>query len=135
NLNAILREALNYFPEDAALLNWLGYNYIQKEYNLAEAEVMILRALQLSPQNPFFLDSIAWLHFLKKDYQKALELMQIPAEMQDMPSEIAYHLARIHIALKNYEDAIPYLNRAIEANDDPEYVKQAQDALRQYYKQ
>lgn len=135
NLNAILREALNEFPEDAALLNWLGYNYIQREYNLEEAEVMILRALQLSPENPFFLDSLAWLHFLRNDYAKALELMWIPSQLLEMPSEIAYHLARIHIALKNYEEAIPYLQRAIESNDDPEFVKLAQDALNQYYRQ
>jgi len=131
NLNAILREALEAFPEDASLLNWLGYNYIQRDYNLAEAEVMILRALQLSPDNPFFLDSLAWLHFNKGDYEKALKLMKIPSQMLEMPSEIAYHLARVHIALKQYEQAMPYLNRAVEANDDPEYVRLAKDALRQ----
>jgi Flp pilus assembly protein TadD len=129
NLRALLRNALEEYPEDAALLNWLGYSYVNDEYNLEEAEIFIRRALQLSPDNPYYLDSLAWLYFVKGDYQTALKLMELPARLEKMPSEIAYHLARICVALDNYKAAIDYLNLVIEINDDPEYVKDARVIL------
>lgn len=130
NLKTILREALQEYPEDSVLLNWLGYSYVVDGYNLDEAEVLIRRALQLSPNNPYYLDSLAWLFYQKEDYQTALELMEIPSRLKIMPSEIAYHIARILVALKEFDAAVDYLNIAIKTNDDPNYVAQAQDLLR-----
>ncbi len=126
---AILREALDEYPEDAALLNWLGYSYVLSGDNLDEAEVLIRRALQLAPDNPYYLDSLGWLCFLKGDFKQAGELMEIPATLEQMPSEIAFHLGSVYNSLKDTERATRYLKLAIEVNDDPEAVAKAKTLL------
>lgn len=129
NLKEVLRAAIDEYPENEMLLNWLGYSYVNEGYNLDEAEVLIRRALQLSPDNPFYLDSLAWLYFKKKEYKTALEYMEIPSQLLNMPSEIALHIAKILAALDEFDKAAEFCKIAIEAGDDPEFTAQAQDLL------
>jgi tetratricopeptide (TPR) repeat protein len=129
NLRALLREAINQFPEDSSLLNWLGYSYVEQGINLGEAEVLIQRALQLSPDNPYYLDSLAWLYFLKDDYVTAWQYMELPSRLDNLPSEMALHAAKILIGLERYQDSIPYLQMTIKSNDDPDAVAEALDLI------
>lgn len=129
NLNAVLRDALQEYPRDAELLNWLGYNYVRKGFNLDEAEVLIRRALEIDPQNPYYLDSLAWLYFQKNDFAAALKFMEIPSALETMPAEIAYHIARIYIALDRYQEAVPFLKLAIAAEDNADYLKECTELL------
>jgi len=129
NLKDVLRAAIDEYPENELLLNWLGYSYVNEGYNLDEAEVLIRRALQLSPENPYYLDSLGWLYFMKKDYKTALEYMEIPSQLVNMPSEIALHIAKILAALDEFDRAAEYCKIAIDAGDDPEFVDQAQKLL------
>jgi Tfp pilus assembly protein PilF len=132
NMNAVLRNALQEYPDNADLLNWLGYSYVQKGINLTEAEALIRRALQINPDNPFYLDSLAWLYFEQKNYATALKYMEIPSRLQNIPSEIAYHIARIYIALDRYSEAVPYLKAGAAADDDPHFVKECRTLLEQF---
>ncbi|GEM_PF-2174510 len=126
---AIIREALDEYPQDASLLNWLGYTYVLNNENLEEAEALIQRALQLSPDNPHYLDSLAWLYYTKGDYQTAIKLMEIPARLEQMPSEIAFHIAKIFLALGETEAAVEFLKLTVEIGDDPVFSKQALELL------
>jgi tetratricopeptide (TPR) repeat protein len=125
----IIKEALDDFAEDASLLNWLGYSYVLDNENLDEAESLIRRALQLSPDNPFYLDSLAWLYYTKGDFQTALKLMAIPSRLEKMPSEIAWHIGEIYLALGDKDNALYYLELAVQINDDPIYVEKAKKTL------
>jgi tetratricopeptide (TPR) repeat protein len=125
----ILLEALEEYPQDASLLNWLGYTYVLNNEKLDEAEALIRRALQLSPDNPYYLDSLAWLFYTKGDYETALNLMEIPSRLEEMPSEVALHLAKIYLALDDRKAAADYLNLTIKIGDDPGYTSQAQQLL------
>jgi len=135
NLLAVIQQALGEYPDDATLLNWLGYNYVLEGNRQEEAETLIRRALQLDPDNPFYLDSLAWLYFLKDDARQALDLMKVPLLMDKMPSEIAFHLARIYQALGEKEEAIRFCQRAVDINDDTDTVKQALDLLNRLQKE
>jgi tetratricopeptide (TPR) repeat protein len=128
---AVLNEALNVFPEDASLLNWLGYSYVVKGTKLDEAEALIRRALQLSPDNAFYLDSLAWLYYTKNDFQTALQLMEIPMQLEDIPGEISLHYALIQLALNNTEAGVDYLNYTVNSNNDPDSVAKALQLLQQ----
>lgn len=127
---AILQEALVTFTQDAALLNWLGYSYVLQNANLEEAESLVRRALQLSPDNPYYLDSMGWLYYLKGDYPNALKQMTIPQTLEKLPAEIAWHIASIYLALEDHTNAAIYAKRAIESNDDPIYTQKAEELLK-----
>ncbi|MEO8017003.1 MAG: tetratricopeptide repeat protein [Pseudomonadota bacterium] len=59
-------------PEDASLLNALGYSLADRSQKLPRAEAMIRKALLASPDNPAFLDSLGWVRFRRGDIPGAL---------------------------------------------------------------
>ena len=54
-------------PEDASLLNALGYSLADHNQRLPRAEQLIRKALAASPDNPAFLDSLGWVLFRRGD--------------------------------------------------------------------
>ena len=54
-------------PEDASLLNALGYSLADRNQKLPRAETLIRKALVASPDNPAFLDSLGWVLFRRGD--------------------------------------------------------------------
>ena len=59
-------------PEDASLLNALGYSLADRNQKLPRAEQLIRKALEASPDNPAFLDSLGWVRFRRGDIAGAL---------------------------------------------------------------
>ena len=59
-------------PEDASLLNALGYSLADRNQKLPRAETLIRKALASSPDNPAFLDSLGWVRFRRGDVAGAL---------------------------------------------------------------
>ncbi|HTU65799.1 MAG TPA: tetratricopeptide repeat protein [Steroidobacteraceae bacterium] len=63
NFEALLKDR----PEDASLLNALGYSFADRNQKLPRAETLIRKALESSPDNPAFLDSLGWVRFRRGD--------------------------------------------------------------------
>jgi tetratricopeptide (TPR) repeat protein len=59
-------------PEDASLLNALGYSLADRNQKLPRAEQLIRKALEASPDNPAFLDSLGWVRFRRGDVEGAI---------------------------------------------------------------
>ncbi|MEO8064737.1 MAG: tetratricopeptide repeat protein [Pseudomonadota bacterium] len=68
SFESLLRER----PEDASLLNALGYSLADRNEKLPRAESMIRKALVASPDNPAFLDSLGWVMYRRGDIPGAL---------------------------------------------------------------
>jgi tetratricopeptide (TPR) repeat protein len=68
NFESLLKER----PEDASLLNALGYSLADRNEKLPRAETLIRKALVASPDNPAFLDSLGWVRFRRGDIPGAL---------------------------------------------------------------
>jgi len=77
-------------PEDASLLNALGYSLADRNLKLPRAESLIRKALQASPDNPAFLDSLGWVLFRRGDIPGALPYLE-RAHRIFPDSEIASH--------------------------------------------
>jgi tetratricopeptide (TPR) repeat protein len=63
-------------PADASLLNALGYSLADRNEKLPRAETLIRKALEASPDNPAFLDSLGWVRFRRGDATGALPYME-----------------------------------------------------------
>jgi tetratricopeptide (TPR) repeat protein len=63
-------------PDDASLLNALGYSLADRNQKLPRAESLIRKALESSPDNPAFLDSLGWVRFRRGDSGGALPFME-----------------------------------------------------------
>jgi len=63
-------------PDNIEALNFLGYLYAEQGIRLDEAENLILRALKQKPGNGYYLDSLAWVHYKRGTYNKALSFQR-----------------------------------------------------------
>jgi tetratricopeptide (TPR) repeat protein len=71
-----LEDLLKDRPEDASLLNALGYSLADRNQKLPRAETLIRKALMASPDNPAFLDSLGWVRFRRGDAAGAIPYME-----------------------------------------------------------
>ncbi len=67
--------ALVYNPDDVLCLNNYAYFLSLKGENLDKAEAMSYRAVRAEPNNATYLDTYAWIMFMKEQYAEAAEYM------------------------------------------------------------
>lgn len=60
---ADLKKALELFPEQPQVLNYLGYSWIDMGQNLDEGFKMLRRAVELRPNDGYIVDSLGWAQF------------------------------------------------------------------------
>lgn len=137
SLVVYLEKGIEIFPDNADLLNTLGYliaKYgLEDKYDLSEK--LLTKALELEPENAMIWDSMAWLHFKKGFFKKALKAMKIPLKSKIEHSEIAYHLGEIFLKLDKKEQAENYLKQAIELANDDDAVEISRKILEKNFKE
>lgn len=99
-----LRRLIEVQPEYAHAYNALGYSLADRGLRLQEAESLIVQALELSPEDPFILDSMGWVRFRQQDLDGALDYLQ-RAYAQRQDAEIAAHLGEVLWQLQRQADA------------------------------
>jgi tetratricopeptide (TPR) repeat protein len=78
---------------NATAMNDLAWIYTQLEIELGEALRLGRQAVELEPENPAFLDTLAEVYYLRKEYYRALTYLRKAVE-QD-PPDINYYLNRL----------------------------------------
>ena len=87
----LLRQVMVLDPGHAHAHNALGYSLADRNRRLPEALALITRALEISPQDPFILDSMGWVKFRMGQYKEAVEYLQRAYEKRP-DAEISAHL-------------------------------------------
>ncbi len=127
----LLEEAVRNHPDAPLFCNDLGYTLLLEGEDLERAHELIRRAVAIEPENPYYLDSLAWYHYLRGEYKKALELSEIPQGMEDIPAEIAWHIGAIYLAHEDYPNARLWLEKCLAIGGDEENTTKAEKALKQ----
>ena len=81
-------------PSSAHALNALGYTLVDRTTRVAEGYALIQRALALSPDDPFILDSVGWAQFRLGKLDEAEKSLRQAMEQRPDP-EIAAHLGEV----------------------------------------
>jgi len=93
-MEADLRTILTKEPDNAMALNALGYSLADKTTRLAEARELVERAYKLNPDDPAIMDSLGWVYYRLKNYERAEQLLS--AAFALMPDhEVAAHLGEV----------------------------------------
>lgn len=116
-------------PDDAEVLNFLGYFYADHNMKLDEAETLLKRAIKLEPENGFYLDSLGWIYYRKGDAAKAVELIRKAIHvMKSDDAELRDHLGDAYLLLGDREKANAQWRRANTLNPKLKGVKEKLDA-------
>lgn len=116
-----LRRAIAEKPDFAAAYNALGYSYADRNIKLNEAIKLIEKALELSPNDHYMLDSLGWAHFRKGNLDKAIQYLQEAYNINPDP-EIAAHLGEVLWHKGQHEQAKKIWNDAISVHPDNEVL-------------
>jgi predicted Zn-dependent protease len=109
----IVEPLMKRFPEDAYVLNFVGYSLVELNRDLDRAENLLLKANELKPEDPYILDSLGWLYYKKGDYEKARTYLEKAVEKLKVDEpEIWAHLGEIYLKLGNKEKACELFKKA-----------------------
>jgi tetratricopeptide (TPR) repeat protein len=126
----VLEQLVDASPDDAALLNALGYLLTDQFDRHVEARGYIQKALAMDPDNPAIIDSMGWVLFKVGDYQAALGYLERAYRLEQDP-EIAAHLVDVHWALGDREQALELLRTTLERNPDSRHLREVSERLGQ----
>lgn len=135
---AILEPMIDADPENADLLNLLGYLYAEAGINLGTAEKLLLEALELEPDNPAILDSVAWMYFRRKKYWEAKTYIErslaATPKGESVDSVILDHAGDIYNALGDGKKALSCWEKALciysDELDPLKVLKKMEDSRR-----
>jgi tetratricopeptide (TPR) repeat protein len=105
NAEKDLIESLKILPDQAHVLNYLAYSWIDRGINLDRGLEMLKKATELRKNDGYIIDSLGWAYYAKKDYDKAKFFLQKAVEL--LPSD--------PIINDHYADTLWMLNKNIQA--------------------
>lgn len=100
-----LIESLKILPDQAHVLNYLAYTWIDKGINLDRGLEMLIKANKLRKNDGYIIDSLGWAYYAKENYIEAELFLQKAVEL--LPSD--------PIINDHYADVLWMLNKNIQA--------------------
>ena len=89
---ADLQAALAHQPDNAYLLNYLGYGWADKGQHLDRALAMIKKAVMLKPEDGYITDSLGWVYYRTGNYREAIPHLERAVELLPYDTTINDHL-------------------------------------------
>ena len=89
---ADLKNALELFPDQPHVLNYLGYSWIDQGVNLDEGMEMINKAVQQRPDDGYIVDSLGWAYYRLGNYEEAVKKLERAIELKPEDPTINDHL-------------------------------------------
>ncbi len=101
NADRDLQQSLKLNPNDAYVLNYLAYSWLERKFKINEAIEMLEKAYEQENNDPYIADSIGWAYYLVDDYikaekflNKAIQLMPNDPVINDHYGDILWKLDR-----------------------------------------
>ncbi len=128
-MESLLRKVMQAKPEYHHAYNALGYSLADRNIRLAEARQLIDKALTFAPNDPFIIDSLAWVEFRSGNSAEALRLLT--GAFKTRPdAEIAAHLGEVLWASGQREQAAAIWKEGISLNPNNETLLETMRRLR-----
>ena len=129
DMEHLLRRILTLQPDNSQALNALGYSLADRNLRLDEALAMVRQAHELSPADPFIVDSLGWVEYRMGHFDAATTLLaQAYSSRKD--TEIAAHLGEALWADGRHDEAAQVLRDAHKLDAGNEVLKQTMTRLK-----
>ncbi len=115
---ADLQQALKLKPNQANVLNYLGYSWLERKKNLPEATKMIELALEQRPSDGAIIDSLGWALFLNGQKDKAVERLEEAIGAVPNDPTVNEHLGDAYWSVGRLIEARHRWQAALDADPD-----------------
>jgi tetratricopeptide (TPR) repeat protein len=115
-----LEQALILLPDNAMVLNYLGYMWADIDRNLELAYKYIRRAVELRPNDGAIVDSLGWAYYKKGNYEAAVKYLEQATTLLPSDPTINAHLGDVYEKLGRMDEARTQWRRALEFGPERE---------------
>jgi tetratricopeptide (TPR) repeat protein len=126
---ADLKKALELFPEQPHVLNYLGYSWIDQGIKLDEGMEMIKRAVAQRPDDGYIVDSLGWAYYRIGNYEEATKQLERAIELKPEDPTINDHLGDAYWRIGRTLEAKFQWAHARDLKPDPDELPKIQEKL------
>jgi len=130
NAEADLKKALDLYPEQPHVLNYLGYSWIDQGVHLEEGMRMIQRAVDQRPDDGYIVDSLGWAFFRIGNYPDAVKNLERAVELKPEDPTINDHLGDAYWKVGRFLEASFQWTHARDLKPDEDDLKRIEAKLK-----
>ena len=118
-----LLNSLSISPDDAYVINYLAYSWIEKGINIEKSLDMLKKANRLRPNDGYITDSLGWALFKLKKYKEAKKYMQLAVRLMASDPVINDHYADVLWTNNNFIQARYYWSYVLNLEETEDKLK------------
>ncbi len=126
---AYYKKALQIQPREPVAANNLAYRMLQNGENVDVALTLAQTARQAMPNSTTTADTLAWAYYYKGTYGFARDLLEDAIKINPNSAAMQYHLGMVYSKLRDKNDAVIHLRKAMSLAPDSPTARDAQAAL------
>ncbi|MFD2182672.1 tetratricopeptide repeat protein [Rhodoplanes azumiensis] len=127
---ADLKKALELYPDQPHVLNYLGYSWIDQHVNLDEGMRLIRKAVDQRPDDGYIVDSLGWAHYRIGEYDEAIKHLERAVELKPMDPTINDHLGDAYWKVGRQLEAKFQWTHARDLKPEPEDLAKIEKKLK-----
>ena len=118
-----LLSSLELSPDQAYVINYLAYSWIEQGKNIEQSLKMLKKANDLKPNDPYIIDSLGWVLFKLKRYEDSKLLLQSAVKLMPADPIVNDHYGDVLWKNGNEIQARYYWNYVLNLEDTEEDLK------------
>ena len=118
-----LLSSLELSPDQAYVINYLAYSWIEQGKNIEQSLKMLKKANDLKPNDPYIIDSLGWALFKLKRYEDSKLLLQSAVKLMPADPIVNDHYGDVLWKNGNEIQARYYWNYVLNLEDTEEDLK------------
>jgi tetratricopeptide (TPR) repeat protein len=117
---ADLQKALQLSPDQALVLNYLGYSWIDQNRNLKQGLALIEKAVRQKPDDGYIVDSLGWAYFRLHNFKEAAKHLERAVELRPEDPVLNDHLGDAYWRVGREREARFQWEQALTLKPEPE---------------
>lgn len=123
------RKALELYPNQPQVLNYLGYSWVDMGTNLKEALDMIKKAAELRPSDGYIVDSLGWAYYKLGRYDDAVREMERAVQLKPEDPVLNDHLGDVYWRVGRKLEATFQWRHARDLKPEPDVLASVEQKL------
>jgi len=125
-----MKKALELYPEQPHVLNYLGYSWIDQGVHLDDGMSMIKRSVEQRPDDGYIVDSLGWAYYRLGNYDEAVKNLERAVELKPVDPTINDHLGDVYWKVDRMLEAKFQWSHARDLKPDPDELKTIEEKLK-----
>ena len=127
---ADLRQALALMPDQALILNYLGYSWVDQGKNLDQGLDLIKRAVELKPEDGYIVDSLGWAYYRLGRHEDAVRELEKAVDLKPEDPVINDHLGDAYWTVGRRLEAQFQWTHARDLKPEPDDLAKIEEKLK-----